>query len=66
MIQAARSGKQNITEDSLSRSVKSNLKLISVARSSYGELLEDFQDFLRKKILKLGTKTIPASYQCVS
>jgi four helix bundle suffix protein len=59
MIQAARSGKQNITEGSLSRSVESNLKLISVARSSYGELLEDFRDFLRQKNLKIWDKNDP-------
>jgi len=59
MIQAARSGKQNITEDSLSRSVESNLKLISVARSSYGELLEDFRDFLRQKNLRIWDKNDP-------
>ena len=59
MIQAARSGKQNITEGSLSRSVESNLKLTSVARSSYGELLEDFRDFLRQKNLKIWDKNDP-------
>jgi four helix bundle suffix protein len=59
MIQAARSGKQNITEGSLSRSVESNLKLISVARSSYGELLEDFRDFLRQKNLRIWDKNDP-------
>jgi restriction system protein len=59
MIQAARSGKQNITEGSLSRSVKSNLKLISVARSSYGELLEDFHDFLRQENIRIWDKKNP-------
>ena len=49
MIQANRSGKQNIVEGSLSRSLKTNITLTSVSRSSYGELLEDFIDFLRIK-----------------
>lgn len=49
MIQAARSGKQNIVEGSLEQSVASNIKLTGVARASYGELLEDYKDFLRVK-----------------
>ena len=52
MIQASRSGKQNIVEGSLENSVESNLKLTGVARASYGELLEDYRDFLRQKGLK--------------
>jgi len=59
MTQAARSGKQNITEGPLSRSVESNLKLISVAQASYGELLEDFRDFLRQKNIKIWDKNDP-------
>jgi len=47
MIQAARSGKQNIVEGSLGKSIESNIKLTGVARASFGELLEDFKDFLR-------------------
>lgn len=49
MIQAARSGKQNIVEGSLEPSVESNIKLTGVARASYGELLEDYKDFLRQR-----------------
>lgn len=48
MVQAARSGKQNIVEGSLEPSVESNIKLTGVARASYGELLEDYKDFLRQ------------------
>ena len=48
MIQAARSGKQNIVEGSLEPSVESNIKLTGVARASYGELLEDYKDYLRQ------------------
>ena len=56
MTQAARSGKQNIVEGSLEPSVESNIKLTGVARASYGELLEDYKDFLRQKNLPLWTK----------
>ena len=59
MIQAARSGKQNIVEASLEKSVESNLKLTGVARASYGELLEDYADFLRQKNLSLWEKNDP-------
>lgn len=53
MIQAARSGKQNIVEGSSERtSEKSELKLLGVARASFQELLEDYEDFLRQRALK--------------
>ena len=45
MIQASRSGKQNIVEGSLEKSCESNIKLTGVGRASYGELIEDFLDF---------------------
>lgn len=50
MTQAARSGKQNIAEGSqISRTSRSTeIKLISVARASFQEILEDYQDFLRQ------------------
>jgi four helix bundle suffix protein len=56
MIQAARLGKQNIVEASLEKSTESNLKLTGVARASYGELLEDFRDFLRQRNLAIWKK----------
>lgn len=51
MIQAARSGKQNIIEGSMASgtSREMELKLTNVARSSLEELLEDYIDFLRSK-----------------
>ena len=51
MVQAARSGKQNIVEASKisGTSKEAELKLLNVARSSLEELLEDYRDFLRKK-----------------
>lgn len=59
MIQAARSGKQNIVEGSLEKSLKMNIKLTGVARASFGELLEDFKDFLRINSLKVWDKDDP-------
>jgi restriction system protein len=49
MVQAARSGKQNIAEGSMASgtSKKFELKLVGVARASLEELLLDYQDFLR-------------------
>ncbi|TSC88695.1 MAG: hypothetical protein G01um10145_862 [Microgenomates group bacterium Gr01-1014_5] len=59
MEQAARSGKQNIVEASLLRSLEGNIKLTGVARGSFGELLEDYEDFLRTRGLKLWGKDDP-------
>lgn len=59
MIQAARSGKQNIVEASLEKSLKMNIKLNGVARGSYGELLEDYKDFLRTRGLPVWDKNDP-------
>ncbi|MGQ9648077.1 MAG: four helix bundle suffix domain-containing protein [Thermodesulfobacteriota bacterium] len=58
MVQAARSGKQNIAEGSTASgtSKKTELKLIGVARASLEELLLDFQDFLRQRNLPLWGK----------
>jgi four helix bundle suffix protein len=58
MVQAARSGKQNIAEGSMASgtSKKTELKLIGVARASLEELLLDYEDFLRQKGLPLWTK----------
>ncbi len=58
MVQAARSGKQNIAEGSMASgtSKKTELKLVSVARASLEELLLDYQDFLRQNGLTLWGK----------
>lgn len=56
IIQAVRSGKQNIVEGSLEKSLKSYIKLLGVARASFGELEEDFKDFLRLNKLVLWDK----------
>ena len=49
MVQAARSGKQNIAEGSKASatSTETEIKLTNVARASLEELLIDYQDFLR-------------------
>ena len=49
MVQAARSGKQNIIEGSMASgtSKETEIKLTNVARASLEELLEDYQDYLR-------------------
>lgn len=61
MIQAARSGKQNIVEGvGQSRtSKKGEIKLLGVANASLEELITDYEDFLRQKDLKIWPKTDP-------
>ena len=51
MVQAARSCKQNIVEGSSDgeTSLESELKLLGFARGSNKELLEDYQDYLKRK-----------------
>ena len=53
MVQAARSGKQNIVEASQASgtSKEMEIKLTNVARASLAELEEDYQDFLRTRQL---------------
>ncbi|OGU29799.1 MAG: four helix bundle protein [Ignavibacteria bacterium GWA2_35_9] len=54
MVQAARSGKQNIVEASMASgtSKETEIKLSNVARASLEELLNDYRDFLRIRGLK--------------
>lgn len=58
MIQAARSGKQNILEGSMASgtSTETEIKLTNVARASLEELLADYRDFLRVRGLRLWEK----------
>ena len=53
MVQAARSGRQNVAEASRSAATSSQteLRLLNVARASLEELLLDFEDFLRHRRL---------------
>ena len=63
MVQAARSGRQNIAEGSQASgtSKKFELKLIGVARASLEELLLDYEDFLRQRGLMLWDKNHPTA-----
>jgi four helix bundle suffix protein len=49
MVQAARSGKQNIVEGNADTetSIEMGIKLINVAKASLKELLADYEDYLR-------------------
>jgi len=59
MVQAARSGKQNIVEGSMAAKISSEteIKLTGVARASLQELLEDYEDFIRVKNYKFWKKS---------
>ena len=62
MVQAARSGVQNIAEGSLASgtSKKTELKLTNVARASLEELRPDYEDFLRQRGLAQWEPDYPA------
>lgn len=53
MVQAARSGKQNIAEgcSAATTSSETEIKLLNVARASFQELLLDYEDYLRVRDL---------------
>ncbi|PIS13984.1 four helix bundle protein [Candidatus Shapirobacteria bacterium CG09_land_8_20_14_0_10_47_13] len=59
MVQASRSGKQNIAEASKEISSSSQILLNSTSRASYTELGEDFEDFLRQRNLPIWSKNDP-------
>lgn len=61
MVQAARSGKQNIVEGSEDgkTSTEMELKLLNVARSSIGELREDYEDYIKSHSLQRWDKKHP-------
>jgi four helix bundle suffix protein len=63
MEQAARSGKQNIVEGSMASatSKQTEIHLTNVARASLGELLEDYEDFLRLRKLPIWNKEHPTA-----
>src|SRR5437016_1945317 len=58
MVQAARSGKQNIAEGSMASgtSKETEIKLTNVARASLEELLIDYYDYLRVRDLRVWEK----------
>lgn len=59
MVQAGRSGKQNIVEGSKEISSASDMMLTSVSRASYSELSEDYEDYLRQRHLPIWDKNDP-------
>ena len=62
MVQAARSGRQNVAEGNRASATSSQteLRLMNVARASLDELLLDYDDFLRQRGLAAwGKRTTP-------
>ena len=61
MVQAARSGRQNIAEgcQASGTSKKTEIKLVNVARASLEELLIDYEDYLRQRKLVQWDKEHP-------
>ena len=61
MVQAARSGRQNIAEGSRAAGTSSQteLRLVGVARASLDELLLDYEDYLRQRKLYRWDKDDP-------
>jgi len=65
MVQAARSGVQNIAEGSMASAIskKTELKLTNVARASLEELLLDYEDFLRQRGMRIWDKNAPEALE---
>lgn len=65
MIQAARSGKQNIVEGNIDgiTSTEMEMKLTNINRASLHELLEDYQDYLRVHNLEQWAVDSPKAIQ---
>src|SRR6266436_6058651 len=68
MVQAARSGVQNIAEGSQASgtSKKMELKLTNVARASLEELRLDYEDFLRQRGLALWPREDPRRAELIA
>lgn len=67
MVQAARSGVQNIAEGSMASgtSRKMELKLTGVARASLEELRLDYEDFLRQRNLPFWVPDDPRRHELI-
>jgi len=67
MVQAARSGVQNIAEGSMASgtSKKTELKLTNVARASLEELRLDYEDFLRQRKLSMWGRNDPRRQELI-
>lgn len=61
MVQAARSGKQNIVEavGESDTTRKNEIKLLGISKGSFEELIADYEDFLREKQLEIYSKNHP-------
>lgn len=61
MLQAARSGKQNIVEgrSDAASSAEIEIKLFGVARGSLHELLNDYEDYMRTRRLNIWNQSHP-------
>ncbi len=68
MVQAARSGVQNIAEGSMASgtSKKTEMKLTNVARASLEELRLDYEDYLRQRGLLLWTREDPRRAELIA
>ena len=68
MVQAARSGKQNIIEGcaASATSAKTEIKLVNVAKASLQELLEDYIDYLRTRRHQQWEKALRSGRLCVN
>lgn len=66
MLQAARSGKQNIVEGraDAASSAEMEIKLYGVAQGSLHELLNDYEDFMRTRKSKSGQAAIHDTQNC--
>ena len=65
MVQAARSGKQNIAEGCAASTTSSEteIKLLNVAKASLQELLLDYEDYLRVRSLPIWERNNPKAEQ---
>lgn len=61
MVQAARSGKQNIAEgnQAAATSSETEIKLTNVAKASLEELLDDYEDYLRVRDMQQWSNLHP-------
>ncbi|MEZ4701945.1 MAG: four helix bundle suffix domain-containing protein [Rhodothermales bacterium] len=68
MVQAARSGVQNIAEGSMASatSKKTEMKLTNVARASLAELRLDYEDYLRQRRLSIWPSDDPRRDELVA
>lgn len=59
MVQVGRSGKQNISEGYMQKSLERRIRLLGISRGSLEELLKDYEDFLRQRNFQQWLKDYP-------